>query len=224
VRPIYKPAIKDIENAISGLFDELSDSILDGKKFLPPKTPSPFGYTTDAAAYKAYLETRNPKVLLLAVIVKEGIFPAQAEDDGNLQGKEKEVKDAIEKIEKLRTVSPQPSPDDASQKIQSILLDLHSKLFPAPQMAPNYSNKIVRTSEFETLQLEIQTISTGIWLLYGVLTVLTGAAVLILSNPGFGIPVDFIFAFFWGFGLPATVGALAPGSAAGALNISVAKG
>jgi hypothetical protein len=52
---------------------------------------------------------------------------------------------------------------------------------------------------------------------------LSGLVVLILNNPGFGVPVDFVFALFWGFGLPTTVGALAPSSAATALNIPIAK-
>ena len=69
----------------------------------------------------------------------------------------------------------------------------------------------------------MQSISKGVWLLYGVLTALSGLVVLILNNPGFGIPVDLAFALFWGFGLPTTVAALAPGSAATALNIPIAK-
>jgi hypothetical protein len=57
-----------------------------------------------------------------------------------------------------------------------------------------------------------------------VLTALTGVAVLILNNPGFGVPLDFVFSFFWGFGLPTTIGTLAPGSSATALNINIATG
>jgi len=52
---------------------------------------------------------------------------------------------------------------------------------------------------------------------------LAGLAVLILNNPGFGTPLDFVFAFFWGFALPTTVQALTPGSVATALNISIAR-
>jgi hypothetical protein len=78
-------------------------------------------------------------------------------------------------------------------------------------------------TELQTLQLQVESISKGVWLLYTVLTAASGLAVLIINNPGFGVPLDFIFSFFWGFGLPTTIGALAPGSTASALNISVAK-
>jgi hypothetical protein len=206
--------------------DELSDSVLDRRLFLPPKFPSPNGYTVDAAGYKAYLEQRNPRVLLFSVLVKEGIVPAEAEDNGTLTAAQQgDVVTAIENISALSANVPLPNPDQAFQLLQPILTNLHNTLFPPPAPAPGATALIATppAGEFETLQLQIQSISKGIWLLYGVLTALSGLAVVILNNSGFGVPLDFIFAFFWGFGLPTTVGALAPGSAASALNISVAK-
>jgi hypothetical protein len=40
------------------------------------------------------------------------------------------------------------------------------------------------------------------WLIWGTLTLISGMSVLILTNPGFGTALDFVFCFFWGFGLP----------------------
>lgn len=48
-------------------------------------------------------------------------------------------------------------------------------------------------------------------------------AVVVLSDLECGVPLGFIFAFFWGVGLPTTVGVLAPGPTDTALNISVAR-
>jgi hypothetical protein len=78
-------------------------------------------------------------------------------------------------------------------------------------------------TELQTLQLQVESTSKSVWILYGVLTAASGLAVLIINNPGFGVPLDFIFLFFWGFGIATTIGALAPGSTASALNISIAK-
>jgi hypothetical protein len=209
------------------LADELADSTLDSHQFLPPRFPSPYGYTVNAAGYKAYLEARNPTVLLFSVLVKEGVVRADAEDNGRLTTAQQElVVSAIKNIDSISANTPQPSPDQAFQLIQPILTNLRSTLFPPAVAAPAVPVTVPTypVSEVETLQLQIESITKGIWLLYGVLTALSGLAVLILGNPGFGIPLDFIFAFFWGFGLPTTVGALAPGSANSALSISVARG
>jgi hypothetical protein len=228
LQPKYRDAPSFLIKGLQGLLDELSDSTLDSHQFLPPKFPSPYGYTVDAAGYKAYLEARNPTLQLFSVLVKEGVVRARAEDNGRLTAEQQmDIVDAIKKIDSISANAPQPSPDQAFQSIQPILTNLHNILFPPPAGAPA---AVVApappppASTVETVQLQIQSISKGIWLLYGVLTALSGLAVLILSNPGFGIPLDFIFAFFWGFGLPTTVSALAPGSTASALNISVARG
>ena|SRR5271165_356265 len=227
LRPPYHSVPSCLTKGLQGLADELSDSTLDSHQFLPPKFPSPYGYTVNAAGYKAYLEARNPSVLLFSVLVKGGIVRAEAEDNGRLTAEQQElVLGAIKNIDSISANTPQPSPDQAFQLIQPILTNLHNALFPPLVAAPVglITAPTSPASEVETLQLQIESISRGIWLLYGVLTALSGLAVLILSNPGFGIPLDFIFAFFWGFGLPTTVGALAPGSATSALNISVARG
>lgn len=226
--PAYLSASSTLSTLIQDLLDELSDSVLDSHQFLPPKFPSPYGYAVDAAGYKAYLEARNAKVLLFSVLVKEGVVRAAGEDNGNMTSAQQAlVVSAIKTIASLGTNVPLPSPDQGFQLVQPIITKLHNDLFPQPAPAPAATGTSTApappASEFETLQLQVQSISKGIWLLYGALTAFSGLGVLILNNPGFGIPVDFIFAFFWGFGLPTTIGALAPGSAASALNISVAK-
>jgi len=227
LRPPYRDIPSSLTKALQALVDELSDSVLDSHQFLPPRFPSPYGYAVDAAGYKAYLEARNPTVRLFSVLIKEGVVRAEAEDNGRLTAaQQKLVMDAIKNIDSISANTPQPGPDQAFQLIQPILTNLHNALFPPPVAAPlgPVPAPAPPASEVETLQLQVESISRGIWLLYGVLTALSGLAVLILSNPGFGIPLDFIFAFFWGFGLPTTVGALAPGSATSALNIYVARG
>lgn len=222
LQPNYRAAAADVDNAIQNLLRELSDLTLDAHHFLPPKFPTPNGYTADAAGYKAFLEAKNPTIVLLSYLVKEGIVRAAAEDNGSLAPTQQSlVETAIKNIAALSTKA-QPNLDQTFQFVQSLLASLHTAIFPlAPAAAPVPTAG--SRNEFETLQLQIQSISKGIWLVYGLLTALSGLAVLVLNNPGFGIPLDFIFVFFWGFGLPTTVGALAPGSASSALNISIAK-
>jgi hypothetical protein len=222
LKPVYHDVPVNIRTAIQDLRNELDDNVLDSRQFLPPSFPNPFGFSVDAAGYKAYLEARNPRVQLLSVLVKEGVVVAAAEDNGTLSdAQQTEVATAIRNIDAISTAAP--SPDQALQQVQPILTTLHATLSGIP-VAQAALVPASTSRSFEALQLEIQTISKGIWLLYGILTALSGLAVLILNNPGYGVPLDFVFAFFWGFGLPTTIQSLAPGSAATALNISIAKG
>jgi hypothetical protein len=45
--------------------------------------------------------------------------------------------------------------------------------------------------------------------------------VLILGNPGFGTPIDFLLAFFWGVGLPSVLSQLTPDSVTTELGVAV---
>jgi hypothetical protein len=77
---------------------------------------------------------------------------------------------AIKDIDSISANTPQPSPDQAFQLIQPILTNLHYALFPplvaAPTGLPAAPTSLAR--EAETLQLQIESISSGIWLIYGV--------------------------------------------------------
>ena len=221
---VYREVATKLNEAIQILLGELSDNVLDSEKFLPPRFPNPFGFTVNADGFKAYLEARNPRIKQLSVLVNEGIVPAVKEDNGTPAETQPAVIKAIEKIDAL--VKTTPDADQALLEVQRILNTLHVTLFPPPPNVINPQLASVPTTtstSFEELQLEIQSISKAVWVVYGILTAVSGFAFLILNNPGYGVPLDYIFAFFWGFGLPMTVQSLTPGSVASALNISVAK-
>ena len=221
---VYREVPTKLNAAIQSLLGELSDNVLDSEKFLPPRFANPFGFTVNAEGFKAYLEARNPRIKQLSVLVNEGVVPAVKEDNGTPAETQAAVTKALENIDAL--VKTTPDADQALLEVQRILDTLHLTLFPPPpniiqpQVAPGAA---ATTSSFEALQLEIQSISKAVWVLYGILTTVSGFAFLILNNPGYGVPLDYIFAFFWGFGLPMTVQSLTPGSVASALNISIAK-
>jgi hypothetical protein len=210
----YRDLPVKIRASIENLNDELSDSTLDSEFFLPPTFPGVFGSGVDAAGYKAYLETRNPRVRVLSILVNDGVVAAAERDNGTTtqQGL---IETAIQNIDAITTTVP----DQALQLVLEIVTKLPSTVaLAAAALVPATASRT-----FEALQLEIQSISKGIWLLYGALTALSGLAVLILNNPGYGVPLDYVFAIFWGVGLPTAIQQLTPNSAASALNISIAK-
>jgi hypothetical protein len=229
LRPAYSEGLPTIKEWIADMTGELEATVLDDQNFLPPSFPSPYGFTVETAKYAAYLKVRNDKVELLSVLVKQGVLPVTAEDKGTLTPQQQQlVKDALTRIDNLTATNPMLSPDAALIKVNSEVSQLHTALLPPrADLVVGGQNDVpaaqTAAREYQTLRLEVQSISKGVWLLYGLLTMLSGLALLILSNPGFGIPVDFIFAFFWGFGLPTTLQSLPTGiSVANALNIQIA--
>ena len=218
---VYASLCVNIQNLITSLLEQLSTAELDRRQLIPPKFPNPFGATRDNAAYKQYLESRNPHIHLLATLIEDGIERAAAKDTGNITPELRErIKTAVRDIDAIANASPLPTPGAALSQIQVILATLESQLG-GPEAA--LVTPPTAAEEFNVLSLEIETISKGIWILYSLLTALAGLAVLILNSPGFGTPLDFVFAFFWGFGLPTTIQSLVPGSVATALNISIAR-
>lgn len=211
-----------IREQIASLLEELSTDELDKKRLIPRKLPNPFAATGDNAAYKQFLENLNPTIQLLSTLIKNGIVPAVAKDTGTLSPeKQQHVKNAVRNIDAIANTSPPPTTSAALVQLRTILLTLESQLSDAGPAQPE--SPMTAAQELKVVNLEIESISKGIWMLYSLLTALVGLAALILTNPGFGTPLDFVFAFFWGFALPTTVQSLAPGSVATALNISIAK-
>ena len=148
---------------------------------------------------------------------KDGIEKAVAKAPGSVNEK---VKTAVRDIDAIANASPLPTSSQALPLVQAILARLETQLG-SPTGEPE--RPLTAVQELSVIKLEIETISKGIWILYAVLTALAGLVVLILNNPGFGTPLDFVYAFFWGFGLPISVTSLTAGSVATALNISIAR-
>jgi hypothetical protein len=218
----YAALCVNIREQITALLEQLSTSELDKKHLIPPKLPNPFSRTLDNTAYKKYLESLNPGIQTLSILIKDGVesAAAAAATKGSLpDDKKRNVTIAVQDIDKIASTSPLPTPADALSQIQSILTKLQHQLTGvSPQPQP-----LTAAHELKTINLEIESISKGIWILYSLLTATAGLLVLILYNPGFGTPSDYVFAFFWGFALPATVQSIVPGSVATALDISIAK-
>jgi len=224
LRPPYRATPVNLNNTLATLLTQLSTPVLNQANLLPPTFPNPFGGAFDPAALKAYLEARNPKIQLLSVLIDEGVLRAQAEDNGAIVPPPvAQVNGAITQIDTIWLAVPQPAADQALQQVRQIVAALHAAII-GVALAPMAAGPVPAVrGDFDVLQLEMQTISIAVWLIYGLLTALSGFAVLVLNNAGFGVPLDLVFAFFWGFGLPTAIQSLTSGSAAAALNISIAK-
>ena len=137
LRQPYRAAPTNLNNSITALLGELDDTVLDQHLFLPPKFPSPYGYSVDAAGYKAYLEARNPRIQLFSALIRQGVVPSEAEDNGTLTAAQQAlIVTGISDIDRICTNVPQPTADQALVLLQPILTNLHNALFPPPAGAP----------------------------------------------------------------------------------------
>lgn len=87
----------------------------------------------------------------------------------------------------------------------------------APMAAP----AAARDPGSQHLLLETAAANSLVWLGMLALTWAIGLFVLVLNNPGFGVPMDFLYCLIWGFGLPAAGQQLTGTSAATAIGITL---
>ena len=76
------------------------------------------------------------------------------------------------------------------------------------------------------LLIRVAHIVGAVWFLWAVLTLITGFAALILTNPAFGVPADYVKCFLWGIGVQMAgqqLQQLGPGSISTALGVSIPK-
>lgn len=220
----YQNAIPGIVGDLKRLLNnDLTTTNLDGNHFIHPATPTPFNtLTIDNAGYKAFLADRDTKINLLTVLLQEGVVPAIG-----LAAKgaiEKNLVAALGKIDQIRGQNPVPSEAQARATItQQILPNLAATIVVAASAGGPVKAELAAATSFDRLTIEISDVNLLVWGVTALLTSLVGVAVLILSNPGFGTPLDYVYCMFWGFGIPTVIQQLNAGSAMTAMGVSVPK-
>jgi hypothetical protein len=140
------------------------------------------------------------------------------------------IGDAVRDIDALAAESPLPTLDSARQRISSRLKELDGKLHPKKESFRKTDSNTPPTTapalSFERLSLQLTHVEVSVWLVWLLVTCVSGSAALVFSNLGFGAPLDYVLCFLWGFGLPAAGQQLtqtSAGSASQALGVSVLK-
>ena len=207
---------------IGTLQEEITDQSLDSKHLLPPRFPNPFGAPSfDLVALKVALDKVSADEQTIAVLVRS-MDTVAAMDESKIPGGHEAVEAAITAIDKLAASATLPTSDVAQTQATKIIDGLR----PVAQNAfvqNAVQLGVGQPSEPDRLQIDVERVVGFVWLIWGGLTALTGLAALILSNPGFGTPIDLLYCFFWGFALPAVGQQLTPGSAGASLGISIGK-
>jgi hypothetical protein len=220
----YQDAIPGISGDLKRLLNnDLTPATLDGNHFIHPATPTPFNtLAIDSAGYKSFLSDRDTKVNLLTVLLEEGVGPAIGM--ASRGATQPNIVAAIRKVDLLRGQNPLPSEVQARATItQQILPELAGTIVAASGAGAPVKPELAAATSFDRLLVEISGVNLLVWGVTALLTSLVGLVVLILNNPGFGIPLDYVYCVFWGFGIPTVIQQLNAGSAMNAMGVSVPK-
>lgn len=167
--------------------------------FIPSLVPSLMGTSHDSAGYKKLIDESSARLAKLLIIVK-GIERAGS-DASKITAIDDLVAEQTLKIEELPA------------RIDQILKQ------PAPSGAPG-PGATAPLPRSRQLVVEIDNANEGLWWVWGVISWGTGFVVLVLNQPGFGVPFDYLYCALWGLGVP-VVGQQLTGAFAGtALGIT----
>jgi len=192
------PATKYLLEDIIG---SLRPSALEDK--LPPSIPSPFGgSSTSNDTFKKFIDEQAERLQKLRVIVAGLLRAVQAGSPTSI-------------VEQLDNLAP---------GIDTLpIAEIRSRVFAILSSHEELERSTAEVTEptSQQLTLLLERVSLGVWLMWFGMTFAIGLGVLILNNPSFGIPIDFLYCALWGFGVPAAGQQLTNTSATTALNITL---
>lgn len=183
---------------------------------LPPKSLWDAARKFDAAALATKLTEHEPKLSSLAILITEGLRPLSKMA---AQGTRPDVVEAI----KVLDVFVETSTIDVTRalvtsawvKVVQRKLELTLSTMRHPAVVA-----------IDRVELQLSVWSTWYWVLMLVLAWTGACALVIWSNPSFGLWQDLLWCLFWGFGLPTSLDKLkelSPGSFAMPVSIALPK-
>ncbi len=188
--------------ALQEVLGDLSEQALDSKGWLPAKVPDPYKAAPKVIedGYKTYLDERTQKLAWLHILISQGFEALWRKMPSNPTADD--LKAAKIASTALDALSDKAAPPDSTptQEIAVILSAFDTRATPGLEAfmeAPSY-----KPASFQDLTVDIGRMSYMVWGVFALIAGGLGTYVLILSNPGFGLPMDFLSCLFWGFGLP----------------------
>ncbi|WP_162915126.1 hypothetical protein [Desertibaculum subflavum] len=208
----------ELRKALNGIEAELSEAVLEQEGHLPAHIPWPWSSDgPNPTAYRDYLQARSQQVACLDMLIEavsdlRRLWAAAAPPD------QPRYEAAINEIDELASARR----TDAAALAQAIAA-IMARAQPAAKglRAPSAP----APTRYEQLTVATRRLSLAVWAGYAALTVALGAYVLVWTNNGFGVGLDYLDCLFWGAGLPAAtqLAQATPATVATALGVSNAK-
>ena len=190
--------------AIKALKDELSDTTITLEGFVPGPIPSPFGSSgPNRQDYKAYLDARAGRIARLTLIERSGIACIIGHW-GSIAGREDDVRPFLHDLDAVATQTDaaqvKARVDATIQTFNQVLEEVRTSRSAVQSTSDQIATQAESLST-EALAVELTSISVIVWLIWAVVTAVTGWGALILSNPGFGTSMDLLQCLLWGLGV-----------------------
>jgi hypothetical protein len=209
-----------IKVTIDKLTEELRDSSLDSHSFLP-RISKPNPSASKIKEFQDYLNRKSAQVDIISLVMDKAIVPMCKAWDYIDSKHSDTVTGLLDRAAALCT-------QDDRAKLTQALDEIDKEFQKIPRIPSPQRGRppVFPPAEpgSETMQVEIAQLHTAVTLLWMSLTLLAGWMVWIHSNPGFGLPIDYVKCFLWGIGLPVIgnqVQQLTPSSIGSVFNISV---
>ena len=192
----------------------LATHVLEAQNMVPRRLPNPFVLALDTAGYRALLDTSAAQLAKLDVVV-DGFARAMT-----LGAASSALPACLTGLDGLAPGLDGQTLDQVRTAVDGLL---HPLLAPNPAAAAVQALTVPPRHDTETLLFEIQWTSGLTWLTSTTLTFVVGLFYLVLQNPAFGVPMDFLICVGWGFGLPTAASQLNGASARDALGVTLPK-
>ena len=173
---------------------KLSTDLGTTSTFVRGRVPVPFQQEVESVeTLKNELELHGATLLFLRLIVREGLQPVAAIKEGS----KVQDTDAAAAAEAVASVTPG---DTAAEDIRNAVADLRAKAAESGLPRTAAAGR-APAATLEALRLQVVAVSVVAWMLWGALSVLSGAVLLVFQNPGFGTPMDYAMCIAWGAGI-----------------------
>ncbi|CAN5776427.1 hypothetical protein BH18ACI5_BH18ACI5_06740 [soil metagenome] len=156
--------------------------------------PQPFAdEVTAVETLKLGLERHSKSVLHLRTLLRDGLQPVVAMVKDNESGATPAAKAARD----IAAISPV---EDVTARIRAILAELRQSVgaTTVPKLAGDTGSA---TAEFQSLRLQISALSLLAYAAWAIISVLSGALLLVYQSPAFGSEVDLLVCLAWGLGV-----------------------
>ena len=189
-------SLLDSQAFIDGIRKELDTEFLDGKGLIPPRVP--FGVFDDKP-FQAHVAKLAQRLAVLDIAVSYGMRRAL-----DLKPKPEDLEKALQALDSLLKNPDVSKPEQIRKDVDAILAAIPTLRASAAGPAALQSGP----PNLGSILMSLERLNVLMWLIWLVLTVVTGWAVLILTNPAFGSAQDLAKCFFWGLGVITASGGL----------------
>jgi hypothetical protein len=208
-------------HSLKSLIDQLSLNNLRKNGFLPPLLTNPFQPASISADFQQFLQQMSAQELNLVIIVRDGLEYAMSLDP---RPDLKKLHAALAQLDKLALEAD--SPDPMRPKVDAIVNGIvpGPNEFAAAISASNFQGGRAASQSVHEITIQLEYLSGVGWLVWALLSLLMGSAVLILNNHGFGTWQDLFKCFLWGLGVQAAgqgLQALTPASAVSTFSLQI---